>query len=48
MLPGAKRKRLAQFLGNFEADRIGFGGLRNDLGDLQGMEVDAHYQVASG
>ena len=31
-----------------QADRIGFGGLRNDLRDLQRMEVGAHYQVASG
>ena len=48
MLSGPEAKSLAQIRGNFEADRIGFGGLRNDLRDLQRMEVGAHYQVASG
>jgi hypothetical protein len=48
MLPGFEGESVAKFGGDFEADRIGFGGLGNDLRDLQRVEMRAHYQVASG
>ena len=35
MLSGFEGESVAKLSGNFEADRIGFGGLGNDLRDLQ-------------
>jgi hypothetical protein len=51
MLTRSKSEAIAQIFGDFEPDRIGFGGFRNDLGDPQRVEMLGHvgaYQVASG
>ena len=43
MLPGLEAKRVAQLGRNFEADRIGLGGLGHDLGDAQRVEMLGHH-----
>ena len=48
VLTRAERERLPKLCRNFKSDRIGVRSFRNDFGDLQRVEVDAHYQTASG
>ena len=48
MLARLERERAAKLGRNFEADRIGFGGLGDDLRDFQRVKMHVIYQVASG